>query len=105
MSVNRNFIFSTIINPPLVFGVTPSFAFLILFLLFLSVILVKAILGFLGFVVSFVAIIYFYFYSAKRTAKDPYWLNIVLMSFLFEKKHPLRFIKRLLTKEDKVFSK
>ena len=103
--MNRNFIFSTIINPPLVFGVTPSFAFLILFLLFLSVILVKAVFGVIGFVISVVVTIYFYLYGRKRTAKDPYWMNVIIMSFLFERKRPLEFLKRAFTKKDKVFSK
>jgi hypothetical protein len=99
----RNIIFTTIINPPLVFGVTGAFAFLILFLLFVSSILMKALFGFVGMVLSFAAVIYFYLYGKKRTSSDPYWLNVVLMAFLFESKRPVEFISRYFTKRDKVF--
>ena len=98
----RNVIFSTIIIPPLIFGVTGSFAFLILFLLFTSVILIKGIFGVVGLIIAVSAVAYFFFYGRKRTAKDPYWLNITIMAFLFERKRSVQFIKRCFTKKDKI---
>jgi hypothetical protein len=99
----RNGIFSTIINPPLIFGVEGSFAFLILFLLFISVILVKAMLGVGGMIVCSFATIYFYFYGVKKSANDPYWFNVVVMAFLFERKRPVEFVLRCFSKKEKKF--
>lgn len=99
--MNRSKIFSTVINPPLVFGVTGSFAFLILFLLFFSVIFVRITLGNAVCFITTSAIGYFYYYGVKKTAKDPYWLNLFIMVCFYERKNFFQFIKRLITKKDK----
>jgi len=98
----RSIIYSTIINPPLIFGLTTGLAFFVLFMLFVSVILVKAIFGVLGMIIAVIAVIYFYFYSRKRTTTDPYWLNVVLMALIFERRKPLKFLVRVISKKDKI---
>ena len=103
--MSRNVILTTIINPPLVAGVSPGFALFILTCFFLSVILLRAMFGFLGFMAGAAATLYLYFYARKRTATDPYWYNTVIMAFLFEKKRPLEFITRLFTKKTKTLGK
>jgi len=98
-----NPIFSTIINPPLAFGVTSSFLFLLITLFFSSVTFVNNIFGLWGMIIGIVLTIMFWVYGKNKTSKDPYWLNIAVMSFLFEKKAPIRFIRRIFSKKDKVF--
>jgi hypothetical protein len=98
----RSIIYSTIINPPLIFGLTTGLAFFMLFMLFVSVILLPLIVGVPGTIIVIIAVIYFYFYSCKRTATDPYWLNIVLMALIFERRKPLKFLVRVISKKDKI---
>ena len=100
--MNKSRIFTTLINPPLVFGVTAGFLFLVLILLF-STIPTAFVFGFLGFLVHFLIIFAFYLYGKNRSKEDPYWLNMFIMAALFEKRRPLQFLKRLFTKEDKIF--
>ena len=100
---NRSRIFSTIINPPLIFGVTGGFFFLIMTMLFVSFIGIRSVFGFIPFLVSFFATIYFYYKGVKKSMTDPYWLNMYVIAFFFEIKHPIQFVRRLLTKKDKIF--
>ena len=105
----KSVLFSTIIDPPLVFGITTNLAFLLLTLLFLSVILVRAIFGIPCMIIAIAATIYFYFLSSKKTEKDPYWLNIIFLAMMFEKKNPskfpsisTKFLLRVLSKKEKI---
>jgi hypothetical protein len=100
----RSKILSTLINPPLVCGVTAPFAFILILLLFIDWVLAKDIFGPLGFIICLAAITYFYRYGCKKTATDPYWLNIFVLSVWFSR-NKLKYLTALITKKPTIIRK
>ncbi len=97
----RGVIFTTIINPIMIWGVNQSFAFLTLFLFFAVTIFIRPVFGnaTMFFFLSWMVV--FYRYSMLKSRQDPFWFNVFLMALIFERRDPIAFIKRLLIGDKK----
>jgi hypothetical protein len=97
----KNPIFTTIINPPLLIGVSLPYAFFLLVLTFISIVFINVFFGKIAMISSLLGILKLYLYGKKRTRIDPFWMNVVIKAFIFEIRKPVKFIFRIFSKKEK----